>query len=374
MELILEITEMEEFELKHQAWTATLSHRPTPLRDSGGAKPYGAPSQAPLLPTPGSKPLPGAQVAANPPIRRLSFAEKRNVMLKGSVTIVMKNGLKAIIGFQFTVDVFVLPIHGPNMVLGVQWLRLLGKALYGRPPPDLVPYNRGESKVQAVDDLLAERDALLRRLRANLQAAQVRMKLQANRQRREVEFQVGDWVLLWLQPYRQHFVARRSSQKLALHYYGPFEVLQRVGPVAYRLKLPDSARIHLVFHVSVLRPFLGQDTNSGVLPLPDDLVDGRPPSHPVQLHATHWVLRHGVREEQFLVSWSDGSLDDATWEPAALICEHYPHLHIEDNVVSDGRESDTVGPTSESLPSHTERRTGTRHRRAPAWQKDFEMH
>lgn len=58
---------------------------------------------------------------------------------------------------------------------------MLFQALYGRPQPDLIPYNRGASKVPAVDDILAEQDALLRRLRGNLQAAQNWMKLLADR-------------------------------------------------------------------------------------------------------------------------------------------------------------------------------------------------
>ncbi|VFQ88166.1 unnamed protein product [Cuscuta campestris] len=200
------------------------------------------------------------------------------------------------------------------------------QVVYGRPPPELVPYTRGASRVQAVDDILAERDALLRRLRADLQAAQHRMKMLADRKRREVEFAVGDLVLLKLQPYRQTSVARRVSQKLSMRFFGPFEVLERIGPVAYRLKLPETCRIHPVFHVSLLRPIKGTASSPPILPLPTDLVDGRLPSVPVQIHDTRRVLQNGVPEEQYLVRWSDGTLEDATWEPAAAIRRDFPNL------------------------------------------------
>ena len=45
--------------------------------------------------------------------------------------------------------------------------------------------------------------------------------------------------------------------KLAPRFVGPFEILERIGPVAYRLALPPSlARIHDVFHVSILRQYI----------------------------------------------------------------------------------------------------------------------
>ncbi|GJZ53419.1 transposon ty3-G gag-pol polyprotein [Tanacetum coccineum] len=66
------------------------------------------------------------------------------------------------------------------------------QVVYGRPPPRLVPYVPGTTKVQVVDEYLGDRDALLRQLRANLIVAQNRMKVQADRKRREVEFLEGD--------------------------------------------------------------------------------------------------------------------------------------------------------------------------------------
>jgi hypothetical protein len=61
------------------------------------------------------------------------------------------------------------------------------------------------------------------------------MKCKADRHRREVFFEVGDYVYLRLQPYRKKSIAFRSSLKLSPRFFGPFKILARVGTVAYKL-------------------------------------------------------------------------------------------------------------------------------------------
>ncbi|KAL6326159.1 hypothetical protein AAG906_001034 [Vitis piasezkii] len=82
--------------------------------------------------------------------------------------------------------------------------------------------------------------------------------LQAMIKTREVNFEVGDWVYLRLQPYRQQSVFRRTSHKLSNRYYGPYQIEERIGPVAYKLKLSPGSRIHPMFHVSLLKKKIGE--------------------------------------------------------------------------------------------------------------------
>jgi len=60
-----------------------------------------------------------------------------------------------------------------------------------------------------------------------------------------------------LQHYRQHSITLRKHKKLGMRYFGPFLVLEKIGTIAYKLQLPESARIHLIFHVALLKPFQG---------------------------------------------------------------------------------------------------------------------
>ncbi|GKA44011.1 ty3-gypsy retrotransposon protein [Tanacetum coccineum] len=136
-----------------------------------------------------------------------------------------------------------------------QYLRAM--ALYGRLPLTVIPYPPGTSKVAAVDELLVERDELLRQLKENLLATKHRMEIKANRKRREVEFKVGDMVLVKLQPYRQLTLAKRLSNKLA--------------------KLKDPVP---VFHVSILKGFLG-DGSEVVAGLPEEFHEGQPVEQPL---------------------------------------------------------------------------------------------
>jgi hypothetical protein len=69
------------------------------------------------------------------------------------------------------------------------------------------------------------------------------MKRQADKRRSERCFEINDWVYLKLQPYVQSSAMSRSHHKLGFKYFGPFQVLDRVGQVAYRLNLPASSSL-----------------------------------------------------------------------------------------------------------------------------------
>ncbi|GJT51406.1 putative reverse transcriptase domain-containing protein [Tanacetum coccineum] len=93
-------------------------------------------------------------------------------------------------------------------------------------------------------------------IRQRLQAARDQQRSYANVRRKPLEFQVGDRVILKVSP-RKGVIHFGKRGKLNPRYIGPFKILKRIGPVAYKLKLPEELRnVHNTFHVSNLKKSL----------------------------------------------------------------------------------------------------------------------
>jgi len=110
------------------------------------------------------------------------------------------------------------------------------QALYGRLPPSIPLYTEGLSVVHEVDQHFLHRDALLKQLKTNLETSVNCMKQMVDCKRKDVSFEVGSWVLLKLHPYHQQTTFKRVHQKLANCFYGPYLILEKCGPVAYKLQ------------------------------------------------------------------------------------------------------------------------------------------
>lgn len=138
-------------------------------------------------------------------------------------------------------------------------------------------------------------------------------------------FNVGDWVYLKLQPYHQQSVVARQFNKLAPKYYGPFQVQERIGIMVYRLNLPPDSKIHLVFHVSLLKKKRG------------DVISPIPILPPLDaIGVLHWQLEAVLDRCMFkkkndavtkwLIKWAGLPTKDATWEEANAIITRYPNF------------------------------------------------
>ena len=131
-------------------------------------------------------------------------------------------------------------------------------ALYGYHPPSITSSVRDSSKVQVVEDHMNHQQQVLQLLKDNLNLAQNRMKKKEHQHRSEWIFNVGDWVFLRLQPYKQMSLKNtEKDNKLSPKCYSPYKVLQKIASMAYKFELPASSRVHPIFHVSYLKKVIG---------------------------------------------------------------------------------------------------------------------
>ncbi|GJY93093.1 retrotransposable element Tf2 [Tanacetum coccineum] len=119
-------------------------------------------------------------------------------------------------------------------------------------------------------------------------------------------------------------IRQGKQNKFSPKYFGPFEVMAKVGQVAYKLKLPSQAQIHDIFHVSQLKKLQGQHhpTTQPILPQlnSDGLLDGTP----IKVLDIKMVKRNNAMVVYGLVQWSNGEPQDATWELLEDIYKKYP--------------------------------------------------
>lgn len=82
------------------------------------------------------------------------------------------------------------------------------------------------------------------------------MKQFVENHRHDISFKVGEWVIVKLRLHQQTLVKGKPHSKLAKRFYGPYQILEKIGHMAYKLKLLDNSCIHPVFHCSLLKPCL----------------------------------------------------------------------------------------------------------------------
>ncbi|KAL5559127.1 hypothetical protein UlMin_035338 [Ulmus minor] len=181
------------------------------------------------------------------------------------------------------------------------------EALYGRRCRSPAHwYETGENQIAAPDFIESTTEAVKRR--------------------RPLEFKEGDYVFLKVAPMKG--VMRFGKKgKLSPRYIGPFEILDRIGKVAYKLALPSElASVHNVFHVSMLRKYVSDPSHvlvSEPIEVREDLTYQE---QPVQiLDRKDKALRNKVIP-LVKVLWRNHKVEEATWEREEEMRAKYPHL------------------------------------------------
>ncbi|GJS68022.1 putative reverse transcriptase domain-containing protein [Tanacetum coccineum] len=183
----------------------------------------------------------------------------------------------------------------------------------------------GESKLISLE-IIQETTKMIIQIKERFKTTRDRQKSYADKRRKPLEFNVGDHVLLKVSPWKGmvHF---GRKEKLAPRYVRPFEIVERVGPVAYRLRLPQElSSIHDTFHMSNLMKCLADATLQ--VPLGEIEISEK-------LHFMEEPIEIVDREVKKLkrrripivkVCWDSKRGAEFTWEREDQFKSKYPHL------------------------------------------------
>nr|GEX20717.1 reverse transcriptase [Tanacetum cinerariifolium] len=201
------------------------------------------------------------------------------------------------------------------------------EVVYGHTPPMHIPYVAKDSPVEAVDRTPHAREQVVQLLKFNLKKAQDIMKCQVDKKRSDRSFQINDWVYLKLQPYRQITVRQGGHHKLSSKFFGPFQVVDKIGKVAYKLKLPGYAKVYPVFHVSQLKPCYIDSAVMGSFPVCDS--EALLATTLLKLLDRRMVKQNNRMVVFGLIQWSNRSVKDATWEKLEDLLAWFPEFSLD---------------------------------------------
>ena len=144
--------------------------------------------------------------------------------------------------------------------------------------------------------------------------------------RRPLEFEVGDHIFLKVMP--KTGVVRLSKRgKLSPRFIGPFEILERVGTVAYRLALlPSMTGVHEVFHVSMLRRYTRDPSHVMDWEEIEVNTDGTFEDGPVCIMDSRDQVLRRKTLRLVRVLWQHRGVEESTWERKDTMRATYPFL------------------------------------------------
>ena len=141
------------------------------------------------------------------------------------------------------------------------------EALYGQKCRTPVYWTELNEHKVIGPDILKDTEEKMQVIRERLKAASDQQKSYADLKRRDIAYEVGDKVFLKVSSWRK-ILRFGKKGKLSPRFIGPYEVLERIGPMVYHLALPPKlAKLHNVFHVSMLRRYRSDESH--ILPVQD---------------------------------------------------------------------------------------------------------
>ena len=200
------------------------------------------------------------------------------------------------------------------------------EALYGRKCRSPLYWDKEGTTILEGPDLVQNAVDKVNIVKEKLKVAQDRQKSYVDQHRREIEYQVGEKVFLKVSPWKG--VMRFSNKgKLSPRYIGPYEIIEKIGPLAYRLALPSElSQFHDVFHVSMLRRYRSDPTHILKNPEIEICENLSYIEEPVRIIG-HKIKQLRNREIPLVkVLWRNHAVEEATWETEEHMRNKYPHL------------------------------------------------
>jgi hypothetical protein len=200
------------------------------------------------------------------------------------------------------------------------------EALYGQRCRTPLNWSEPGERYFFGPDLVKDAEEKVKLIQRCLEVAQHHQKSYADKRRRPLFFEIGDYVYLKVSPMKG--VTRFGIKgKLAPRYVGPFEILERCGLVAYKVQLPEHlSAVHNVFHVSQLKR---------CLQIPEQVVDIADVNLEPDLTYSEYPIKVLDQKERvtcrktikfYKVQWNQHSEEDATWESEEYLNSHFPEL------------------------------------------------
>ncbi|GJS86989.1 putative reverse transcriptase domain-containing protein [Tanacetum coccineum] len=200
------------------------------------------------------------------------------------------------------------------------------KALYGRKCRSPICWAEVRGVQLTRPEIIHETTEKIVQIRQRLQVARDRQRSYASVRRKPLEFQFGDRVMLKVSP-RKGVIHFGKQGKLNPRYIGPFKIHKRVGPVAYKLELPEElSNVHSTFHISNLRKCLSDE--SFVIPMKELRLDDKLNfvEKPVEIMDREVKQLKQSHIPIVKVRWNSKRGPKFTWEREDQIHAKYPHL------------------------------------------------
>ena len=173
---------------------------------------------------------------------------------------------------------------------------------------------RGDSTDPDIEEFVAGIHNIEQEVRERMELTRQWMERDADKRRRDISTSLhpGAYAYLSTNGITLPWDKERRSKKLRQLYYGPYKILRQLSPVSFQLQLPAAARIHDVFHCSLLKPANDSQTlglHGTPLPAANDSDE---------YEVEKILTRRGENDHlQYLIKWKGYPMDDCSWEPAS---------------------------------------------------------